>query len=35
MDGKLIVIEGACAGIGKTTQYKKLKEIINEKIDSV
>lgn len=26
MDGKLIVIEGACDGIGKTTQYKKLKE---------
>ena len=24
--GKLIVIEGACDGIGKTTQYELLKE---------
>lgn len=26
MKGKIIVIEGACDGIGKTTQYKLLKE---------
>lgn len=29
--GKLIVIEGACDGIGKTTQYKLLNEYLKEK----
>ena len=28
MEGKLIVIEGACDGIGKTTQYNLLKEYL-------
>ena len=27
--GKLIVIEGCCDGIGKTTQYNKLINIYN------
>lgn len=31
MKGKLIVIEGACDGIGKTTQYNLLKEYLKEK----
>ena len=31
MKGKLIVIEGACDGIGKTTQYNLLKEYLLEK----
>ena len=29
--GKLIVIEGACDGIGKTTQYKLLKKYLEDK----
>lgn len=34
--GKLIVIEGACDGIGKTTQYNLLKErLIREKEDVI
>lgn len=31
MKGKLIVIEGACDGIGKTTQYKLLKKYLEDK----
>lgn len=31
MEGKLIVIEGACDGIGKTTQYTLLKKYLEEK----
>ncbi len=31
MKGKLIVIEGACDGIGKTTQYNLLKKYLEEK----
>lgn len=31
MKGKLIVIEGACDGIGKTTQYNLLKKYLNDK----
>lgn len=31
MKGKLIVIEGACDGIGKTTQYTLLKKYLKEK----
>ena len=31
MKGKLIVIEGACDGIGKTTQYNLLKKYLIEK----
>ena len=31
MNGKLIVIEGACDGIGKTTQYKLLKKYLEDK----
>lgn len=30
MKGKLIVIEGACDGIGKTTQYNLLKEYLEK-----
>ena len=30
MKGKLIVIEGACDGIGKTTQYKLLKKYLED-----
>ncbi len=28
--GKLLVLEGSCDGIGKTTQYNKLKERLVE-----
>ncbi len=35
MKGKLIVIEGACDGIGKTTQYNLLKEYLEKKGCSV
>lgn len=31
MKGKLIVIEGACDGIGKTTQYKLLRKYLEDK----
>lgn len=31
MNGKLIVIEGACDGIGKTSQYKLLKKYLEDK----
>ena len=31
MKGKLIVIEGACDGIGKTSQYKLLKKYLEDK----
>lgn len=31
MKGKLIVIEGACDGVGKTTQYNLLKEYLENK----
>ena len=31
MKGKLIVIEGACDGVGKTTQYNLLKKYLEEK----
>ena len=31
MKGRLIVIEGACDGIGKTTQYNLLKKYLEEK----
>lgn len=31
MNGKLIVIEGACDGIGKTTQYNLLKKYLEDK----
>ena len=31
MKGKLIVIEGACDGVGKTTQYNLLKNYLEEK----
>lgn len=31
MKGKLIVIEGACDGIGKTTQYKLLEKYLEDK----
>ena len=30
MEGKLIVIEGACDGIGKTTQFKLLKKYLED-----
>lgn len=30
--GKIIVIEGACDGIGKSTQYKLLKEKLGDKV---
>lgn len=30
MDNKLIVIEGACDGIGKTTQFELLKNVLNQ-----
>lgn len=35
MKGKLIVIEGACDGIGKTTQYNLLKKYLEDKGYSV
>ena len=35
MKGKLIVIEGACDGIGKTTQYKLLKKYLEDKVYNV
>ena len=31
-NGKIIVIEGACDGIGKTTQYNMLKEELGQKV---
>lgn len=33
--GKLIVIEGACDGIGKTTQFELLKKVLTEKGESI
>ena len=31
-DGKLIVIEGACDGIGKTTQFELLKNVLKKRL---
>ena len=33
--GKLIVIEGACDGIGKTTQYNLLKERLEKEGEKI
>ena len=33
--GKLIVIEGACDGIGKTTQYNLLKEYLKKEDQNI
>ena len=33
--GKLIVIEGSCDGIGKTTQYNMLYEHLNQDGDAI
>ena len=35
MAGKIIVIEGACDGIGKSTQSKLLEQFLIEQLDNL